>query len=278
MKELRDFYVYVLLDTRESGNFEFGGFEFSNKPFYVGKGRKDRWKAHFGKRKKKQNQHLFNKIQAIRNVGLEPDICIISNYFNEFEAYQLEKYLIKHIGLDILTNKAPGGIGVGAGTLSGDRNPTKDPEVSKKISQSCMGRVPWNKGKSGYKMFSEEQRKKLSEDRKGISLEQKVGKDRAEQIRLKMSEIRKGNLHSEESKKKMSDSSLFLSEEKRKSRKDGIMRYRNNNYIEIYQSNAMSVNYMSSLGFTDNQISISLGITRVMVKRIIRDVENFMEM
>lgn len=32
------------------------------------------------------------------------------------------------------------------GKLSGDKNPTKRPEVRKKISESCKGRIPWNKG------------------------------------------------------------------------------------------------------------------------------------
>lgn len=32
------------------------------------------------------------------------------------------------------------------GKLVGDKNPTKRPEVRKKISDSCKGRIPWNKG------------------------------------------------------------------------------------------------------------------------------------
>ena len=33
------------------------------------------------------------------------------------------------------------------GKLVGDKNPSKRPEVRKKISESCKGRIPWNKGK-----------------------------------------------------------------------------------------------------------------------------------
>lgn len=33
------------------------------------------------------------------------------------------------------------------GRFSGDKNPTKRPEVREKISNSCKGRTPWNKGK-----------------------------------------------------------------------------------------------------------------------------------
>jgi len=33
------------------------------------------------------------------------------------------------------------------GKLVGDENPSRRPEVRKKISESCKGRIPWNKGK-----------------------------------------------------------------------------------------------------------------------------------
>jgi hypothetical protein len=33
------------------------------------------------------------------------------------------------------------------GRFCGDKNPTKRPEVREKISKSCKGRIPWNKGK-----------------------------------------------------------------------------------------------------------------------------------
>lgn len=33
------------------------------------------------------------------------------------------------------------------GKLTGDKNPSKRPEVREKISNSCKGRIPWNKGK-----------------------------------------------------------------------------------------------------------------------------------
>ena len=40
------------------------------------------------------------------------------------------------------------------GKLVGDKNPTKRPEVRKKISDSCKGRIPWNKGLKGVQKNS----------------------------------------------------------------------------------------------------------------------------
>ena len=46
--------------------------------------------------------------------------------------------------------------------MSGENNPAKRQEVRKKISESCKGRVPWNKGKK----MSEETRRKISDSQK----------------------------------------------------------------------------------------------------------------
>lgn len=40
--ELKDFYVYVYLDPRKSGEYIYDDLKFNYEPFYVGKGRGDR--------------------------------------------------------------------------------------------------------------------------------------------------------------------------------------------------------------------------------------------
>ena len=61
-------------------------------------------------------------------------------------------------------------------------------ESNKKNSESCKGRVPWNKGKKG--IYSEEYLKKISESKKGNKY--MLGKKHTEESKQKMSESLKG--------------------------------------------------------------------------------------
>ena len=51
----KDFYVYALLDPRNL-----------DQPFYIGKGKGSRFKAHFYNSKKKENPRKWAKIVAIQ--------------------------------------------------------------------------------------------------------------------------------------------------------------------------------------------------------------------
>lgn len=46
MREDNVFYVYIYLDPRKPGKYQFNKYCFLNQPFYVGKGKKDRYKHH----------------------------------------------------------------------------------------------------------------------------------------------------------------------------------------------------------------------------------------
>lgn len=65
------FYVYIYLDIRKKGSYNFGGYQFIYEPFYVGKGKGDRYLTHLkisGKHKK-PNDFLTNKIKKIISIG-----------------------------------------------------------------------------------------------------------------------------------------------------------------------------------------------------------------
>jgi hypothetical protein len=117
-------------------------------------------------------------------------IIFLKQNLTEEEAFQHEKYMIavfgrKDLGTGILYNKTDGGEGV-SGRIQSD-------ETRKKISDS-------NKGKRRGKKHSEESKRKISEARKG--------KPRSEETKRKMSEStkgRKGKPHSEETKRKISE-------------------------------------------------------------------------
>uniref|UniRef100_UPI0037511A01 LEM-3-like GIY-YIG domain-containing protein n=1 Tax=Acinetobacter sp. TaxID=472 RepID=UPI0037511A01 len=43
------YYVYIFLDPRKSGYFSYGDLNFVFEPFYVGKGKDNRFKRHLNK-------------------------------------------------------------------------------------------------------------------------------------------------------------------------------------------------------------------------------------
>jgi len=104
------FYVYIYLDPRKSGVFKYGSYEFNYEPFYVGKGKDERWKD-------KKNDHCEYKINKIKSSGFETIRMKIIENLEENYSFEVEKELIKLIGKEILnegplTNIADGGEGV----------------------------------------------------------------------------------------------------------------------------------------------------------------------
>ena len=93
------YYVYIYIDPR------------NNQPFYVGKGKGDRYKVHLNETKTTTiNIKKYHKIQKILGLGLTPIIQFHTNNVDEETAYRIEEELIMKYGrkdLDvdgILTN------------------------------------------------------------------------------------------------------------------------------------------------------------------------------
>src|SRR4030066_406015 len=78
-------------------------------------------------------------------------------------------------------------------------------EHRRKLSESRKGRIPWNKGKKGVQICSEETRKKLSKANSGVKNPMFGRKNpHSEKWKKHHSEALKGKKHSEETKLKMS--------------------------------------------------------------------------
>lgn len=95
-----EFYTYLLLDPRKPGDYRYGRWKFDHEPFYVGKGKGGRAFDHVRNfdLARASNPHKNNKIRAIRELGLEPIICIKKKDISEAEAFELEARLIHTVG------------------------------------------------------------------------------------------------------------------------------------------------------------------------------------
>ncbi len=63
-----EYYVYVFLDPRKPGKWEYNGIIFDFQPFYVGKGKGRRINSHFDKHHRKTESIKNRVIQKIENL------------------------------------------------------------------------------------------------------------------------------------------------------------------------------------------------------------------
>jgi len=136
------FYVYIYLDPRKPGNYEYDDYCFLYEPFYVGKGSGNRMFEHLGNYELSKNSFKSNKIKNILYSGHTPYIIkIIENIEDEDYSYNLEEKIIKTIGR-ISTNNGPlvnlkeGGKGGLSGYIYTDEQLKQKSIISKKV-QSC---------------------------------------------------------------------------------------------------------------------------------------------
>jgi hypothetical protein len=175
---MNDFYVYIH-QRNDTG-----------KCFYVGKGKSNRYKS-----TQRRNEHWKN---IVNKVGYTPLILI--NGLTEDKAFELEKEVIKQVGIDNLCNMSEGGEGV-----SGYRHTD---EAKIKMSEGKKGRKLTEEQKIYLsKLFkgriSPSKGRKLTEEQKNqVSLNLK-GRKVSDETRKKISESNKGKKHSDESREKI---------------------------------------------------------------------------
>ncbi len=178
---MNKYYVYIYLDQ-------------DNVPFYVGKGKNQRYKVcrHLGKND--FNPFLKNKIRKVGVVNVK--IYFFHENITEEEAFYWESYWIKYIGRrdkkeGSLVNLTDGGEGMSGYIISEETkqkisDTLKDREFSdgwkqkisnsmkghgvsngtkQKISDTMKGQIPWNKDKK-LEPLSNKHRQKLRESAK----------------------------------------------------------------------------------------------------------------
>lgn len=210
------YYVYFLLDPT---NFYL--------PFYVGKGKDDRWKDHlFETIETTQNKRKFFKIEKIRRSGYEPKVMFFAVDLSEAEAYNIEDEQIQRFGRKgfetdgILTNLC-----IGA-KPPGFKNCQDQDAFRKAISISCSGEKNGFYGKTHStstriligqvhkgKTISESQRKLISDAMKlrehtwGSKISESLtGKQKTDEHKRKIGERHKGKVITQEQRDKISAS------------------------------------------------------------------------
>lgn len=91
-----NYYVYIYLDPRKPGKFNYLSYSFDFEPFYVGKGTKSRIIRHL--KEINRNPLKVNKIAKIKREGFEPIIIKLVDNLTDDEAVRIETSLIRSIG------------------------------------------------------------------------------------------------------------------------------------------------------------------------------------
>ena len=231
------FYTYIYLDPRKSGKYVYGDYSFDYEPFYVGKGKDNRYNIHLTEAKSNlnylKNNHKKNKIRKMLREDIQPIILKVEENLTEDQSFELEIYLIwaigrSDLGLGPLCNHTDGGEGdcgrivseetrkmisdAKKGKYSDEKNhfygKKHSEETRKKQSDSKKGCIPWNKGISRTK----EEKKKMSESSIGqIPWNKGLKNPYSEKTKQKMSESHKGHIPWNKGKK-----GFVVSEETRK--------------------------------------------------------------
>lgn len=166
-----DYYVYIYLDPRKPGEFNYGNISFGYEPIYVGKGVRNRCRQHLTNRLTEDN-YFYRKLNKIISEGYEPIIIKQSAGLTESLAFEYEKELISKIGVHFdnsgpLTNNTYGGEG-SSGLIQSEKvkdrmrnnNPMRNSATLEKQKKTAQEREVYKKISEGMKnnnpMFNED--------------------------------------------------------------------------------------------------------------------------
>jgi len=139
-----DFYIYVYLDPRKKGVFRYGEYEFGFEPFYVGKGDikyNEKGNVVYNRCEmiSGRNPYFTNKINKIKESGIEPIVMKIKENMIEDDSFLLEIELIdtvgrQELGKGPLVNFTIGGEGISGYIFSEESIESRSKKLRKDFS------------------------------------------------------------------------------------------------------------------------------------------------
>ena len=249
------FYVYAYLDPRYPGHYEFLGFTFKFKPFYIGKGSTGRIYS-----MNNRNKHFLSTIKLLkrRNTPAIPVFVLVN--LSETDAFSLEDDLINELGIrnngGLLTNQSLGQYSGHAGVNNGMFGKFHSEESKAKMSKSRENIV-----------FSEEWKSKLAiaaSKPKSDSMKQAL-RDYYKREDSWIKEAKRngtyvhpmsGKTRREESKRYGSDNSSSRPEVKKKMSQS--MTIRMNLYRQCRDSNISVSNRLGAQAYKDHLTNIGI--------------------
>ncbi len=158
---MNNYYIYIYLDPREFGRYCYENFSFLYKPFYVGKGKDDRFKSNCGR-----NDDFINIINEIKKIGLQLIKFKIYENLNEEQSLKIEKQLIEEIGriesgTGYLINRTSGGQGT-----SGFKHSEETKELMSESKRKIFQEIKKEFERRDYILLSEENEYKNNYDTK----------------------------------------------------------------------------------------------------------------
>ncbi len=249
-----------------------------NNKIYIGKTEQKlekRFQQHIAVAKSNPKYHIHFAINKYGEKNFE--IKTIETLDNSSDIFEREKYWINRyhsFNHDIGYNNTPLSMGgkrinpmskeTRAKISKAHKGRIKSPEHLKNIGNSNKGRLPWNKGKTGYHIHSQETKKKITEilkNRPPVSNETReklrianLGKTHSLETREKLSKLgkeRPGRPHSQETKDKLSK--LHTGKIVKNSTKEKLSKI--NMKFQTYQE---YVNYYNSINHSNKRASAKM--------------------
>lgn len=237
------YYIYIYLDPLKPGNYTYQDFSFDYEPFYVGRGKNNRYKVHIQEYKLNSKSNKNSRIKNILENNLKPIIYFSSTGITFENSLILEKEAISKIGREKLntgplTNLTSGGQGILGMMLSDEsickmKNTCLERGIYKRFSENMKGEKnsmsgeKWHRSDNGILNF----KNKMT----GVSPLIKKTISEKETIFDKISKTLKGHEWND------------LEKEKRKIGMKKVWEDRKKNNISIHKNNILNVKIINIL-------------------------------